>query len=155
VAQAGTGKRRLCFEFLGVTDPAAPAPLMEAEARRRQRLGVARQLFQRAPADGPAVLPIEDLHWLDAASEVWLCDWVDAVAGTHHLLLLNFRPEYRAEWMQRSHVQQLALAPLGPEAIRELLEDLLGTDRSRAGLAGLIHERTGGNPSSPRRSCGR
>jgi adenylate cyclase len=48
--------------------------------------------------------------------------------------------------MQRSHVQQLALAPLGPDAIRELLEDLLGTDPSTAGLAGAIHGRTGGNP---------
>jgi class 3 adenylate cyclase/tetratricopeptide (TPR) repeat protein len=134
------------FDFLGVADPAAPAPVMEAEARQRQLLGVARRLFQRAPAERPAVLLIEDLHWLDGASEVWLRDWVDAVAGTHNLLLLNFRPEYRAEWMQRSHVQQLALAPLGPEAIRELLEDLLGTDPSTAGLAGLIHERTGGNP---------
>jgi adenylate cyclase len=134
------------FDFLGVADPAAPAPQMEAEARQRQLLGVARRLFQRAPAERPAVLLIEDLHWLDGASEVWLRDWVDAVAGTHNLLLLNFRPEYRAEWMQRSHVQQLALAPLGPDAIRELLEDLLGTDPSTAGLAGAIHERTGGNP---------
>ncbi len=134
------------FDFLGVADPAQPPPPMEPEARQRQLFGVARRLFQRAPAERPGVLLIEDLHWLDGASEAWLRDWVDAVAGTHNLLLLNFRPEYRAEWMQRSHVQQIALAPLGPEAIRELLVDLLGVDPSTAGLAAAIHERTGGNP---------
>jgi tetratricopeptide (TPR) repeat protein len=36
--------------------------------------------------------------------------------------------------------------PLGPEATRELLGDLLGTDPSLAGLAERIHQRTGGNP---------
>ena len=134
------------FDFLGVADPAQPPPPMEPEARQRQLFGVARRLFQRAPAERPGVLLIEDLHWLDGASEAWLRDWVDAVAGTRTLLLVNFRPEYRAEWMQRSHVQQIALAPLGPDAIRELLVDLLGADPSTAGLAGAIHERTGGNP---------
>jgi len=35
---------------------------------------------------------------------------------------------------------------LGPEAIRNLLEDLLGNDPSTRGLAEAIHARTGGNP---------
>jgi adenylate cyclase len=59
---------------------------------------------------------------------------------------VNFRPEYHADWMQKSWYHQLALAPLGPEAIRELLDDLLGSDTSLGGLAEAIHERTGGNP---------
>src|SRR5262249_43062143 len=41
---------------------------------------------------------------------------------------------------------QIPLAPLGPEAIRALLADLLGTDASIAGLPDAIHARTGGNP---------
>jgi predicted ATPase/class 3 adenylate cyclase len=134
------------FDFLGVADPAHPPPRMEAEARQRQLLGVSRRLLRQAPAERPALLLIEDLHWLDGASEAWLRDWVDAVAGTHALLVANYRPEYRAEWMQRSHVQQIALAPLGAEAIRELLGDLLGRDPSTAGLADAIHARSGGNP---------
>src|SRR4029077_2814744 len=36
--------------------------------------------------------------------------------------------------------------PLGPDAIRELLDDLLGSDPSTAGLAEAIHARTSGNP---------
>jgi predicted ATPase len=61
-------------------------------------------------------------------------------------VLLNFRPEYHAAWMQRSYYQQLPLLPLGPEAIHELLSDLLGTDASLRRLTELIRERTGGNP---------
>jgi class 3 adenylate cyclase/tetratricopeptide (TPR) repeat protein len=134
------------FDFLGVADPAQPLPRMEAEARQRQLTSVSRRLFQQATAERPGLLLIEDLHWLDGASEAWLHDWVDAVSGTHGLLLVNYRPEYRAEWMARSHVQQIALTPLGAEAIRELLGDLLGPDPSTVDLGDAIHARSGGNP---------
>jgi len=59
---------------------------------------------------------------------------------------VNFRPEYRARWMQHSYYQQLPLQPLGPEAIRALLHDQLGDDPSVAALRELVHERTRGNP---------
>ena len=62
------------------------------------------------------------------------------------MLLVNFRPEYRADWMQRAHYQQLPLAPLTAEEIGELIADLIGTHPSSDGLARRIHEHTGGNP---------
>ena len=62
---------------------------------------------------------------------------VDARAGTRSLLLVNFRPEYRAEWMQKSWYRQIPLAPLGPRGDRaSCCADLLGNDPSLAGLAG-------------------
>src|SRR5204863_7848224 len=56
------------------------------------------------------------------------------------------RPEYCADWMQKSYYRQIPLAPLGSDAIRALLVDLLGNDASTQGLAEDIHARTGGNP---------
>jgi len=136
----------IVFDFFGAPDPENPAPRMDPEARQRQLFGVLRRLSQRDTTRGSIVFLIEDLHWIDGASEAWLEQWVDAMAGTMHLLIVNFRPEYRAEWMQKSWYHQLPLAPLGPEAIRELLMDLLGNDPSTAGLAEAIHARTAGNP---------
>jgi predicted ATPase/DNA-binding IscR family transcriptional regulator len=48
--------------------------------------------------------------------------------------------------MQKSYYQQMPLLPLGPEAIAELLRDLLGTGPSVTSLGSRIRERTGGNP---------
>ena len=48
--------------------------------------------------------------------------------------------------MSKSYYRQIALVPLGAEAIEELLGDLLGSDASLAGLPELIRERTAGNP---------
>jgi adenylate cyclase len=103
-------------------------------------------MAQRGQDETPNITLIEDLHWIDAGSESFLEQLVTAFEGTRSLLLVNFRPEYHADWMQRSWYRQLPIAPLGPEAIRELLDDLLGRDPSVAGLAERIHERTGGNP---------
>jgi len=135
------------FEFHGVLDPEHPAPRMDPEAKQRQVFAVIRRVIQdpRVAADRVFAL-IEDLHWFDPASEALLAQWVDAIAGTSSFLVVNFRPDYRAEWMQKSYYRQLPLAPLGSKAIRDLLTDLLGADPSTQGLADDIHARTGGNP---------
>src|SRR6516165_351914 len=136
----------LIFDFLAVPDPLRPPPRMDPEARQRQLLGLMKRLTHAQSAREPVVIVVEDLHWLDPASEVFLANRVEAVQGTRSLTVLNFRPEYRAPWMSRSYYRQIALAPLGAEAIEELLADLLGSDPSLDGLAELIRERTQGNP---------
>ncbi len=89
---------------------------------------------------------LEDLHWFDGGSAAFLEPLIDARLGTRSLMLLNFRPEYQAPWMGKSYYHQLPLSPLGPDAIREMLDALLGHDPSTAGLAEAIHTRTAGNP---------
>ena len=71
---------------------------------------------------------IEDLHWMDDASGEFLEHVVDAQGESQNLLLLNFRPEYHARWMQKSWYRQIPLAPLGREAVAEMLRDRLGDD---------------------------
>ena len=60
--------------------------------------------------------------------------------------IFTVRPRRSEPDAADSYYRQLPLAPLGPEAIRELLEGLLGCDPSIKGLAERIHARTGGNP---------
>jgi predicted ATPase/class 3 adenylate cyclase len=136
----------LIFDFLAVPDPLRPAARMDPEARQRQLLGFMKRLTHAQSAREPTVMVGEDLHWLDAASEVFLANRVEAVQGTRSLTVLNFRPEYRAPWMSRSYYRQIALAPLGAKAIEELLADLLGSDPSLDGFSELIRGRTQGNP---------
>src|SRR5262245_30036307 len=136
----------LLFDLLGVSDPERPAPPLNPEARQRQLAAFVRHLVQARSAREPRVVLIDDAHWIDAGSDAFLAHAVEAVAGTRTLLLVNFRPEYHAEWMSRSYYRQLPLLPLGREATEELLADLLGPDASLTGLSEKIHERTRGNP---------
>ncbi len=134
----------LVFDFLGVPDPEQPAPRMEPEIRQRQLFDFVRRLVQASVE--PVVVFFDDLHWVDPGSDAFVEQLVEVVTGTNVLLLVNFRPEYEAEWFRKPYYQQIALMPLGPEAIEELLLDLLGRDPSVGGLTKLIRERTGGNP---------
>jgi class 3 adenylate cyclase len=134
------------FDFLGVPDPERPAPLLDATIRQHQLFELSRRLIQVRGQKEPTVGLLEDLHWFDAGSEAFLGPMVAALAGTRTLLLMNFRPEYRAPWMQRSDYQQVALRPLGPEDAKELLRSLLGAHPSLGALNAAIRERTAGNP---------
>jgi class 3 adenylate cyclase/tetratricopeptide (TPR) repeat protein len=135
------------FNLLGVPDPDRPLPVTDPEALQRRTFAAVRAIVR---ADGqrekPAILFFEDLHWLDAASDAYLTQIIEATATTRGLNLVTFRPEYRAGWMQTLSYEQLPLVPLGAEAVRELLADLLGNDASVTGLADFVHQRAGGNP---------
>src|SRR5262245_52134446 len=134
------------YEFLGVPDPQHPTPQMEPEAKQRKIFAFLRRLIHAHSRREPSVMLLEDLHWFDGTSEAFVENAIGALPGTRVLMLVNFRPEYHAAWMQKSYYEQLPLLPLGPEAISELLQDLLGKDPSLAGLADRIRKRTGGNP---------
>jgi class 3 adenylate cyclase len=134
----------LMFERFGAPDPDNPPPEMDPDARQKLIFSILQRVVQ---GEGdPLVTLVEDLHWLDPTSETFLAQWVDAVPSSNNLLIVNFRPEFSAEWTKKSWYRQLPLAPLGPAAIQELLEDLLGTDASTKDLAARIHARTSGNP---------
>ena len=132
------------FEFFGVPDPDRPVPHIDPDLKQRQLFGGLRKLVHHGAEDTVAL--IEDLHWIDGASAAWLDQWVDAIAGTRFVLIVNFRPEFEATWVRKSYYQQLPLAPLSTQAVHQLLASLLGPDPSIAGLADMIHARTGGNP---------
>ncbi len=134
------------FDFLGVPDPSRPALELPPEDRERLVLEGVRRLIRARSELGPALILLEDLHWFDGASERMLATLVEAVRETRALLLVNFRPEFHADWMQRSGYQQLPLPPLGPEAAAELLRALLGADPALAPLAARIAAHAGGNP---------
>ena len=134
------------FEFMGIPDPARPAPPIAPEAAQRRMLEHLRRIVKADSRDRTLVTLIEDLHWLDDASDRFVAELVEIAPMTRMLLLLSFRPEYAADWTDRSSVQQIALQPLRPEAVREMLAAAIGDDPSVHGLAERIHARTGGNP---------
>jgi transcriptional regulator with AAA-type ATPase domain/tetratricopeptide (TPR) repeat protein len=132
------------LEMLGVrTSADAPAPAPEViQARIRDTL---RDLSARASRRRPLVVVVEDLHWIDAASEALGLSLFQGIDTLPILVLLTYRAGYRQPWMDRSYVTQIALPPLSPEDSADIVRGMLDTEIP-ATLTELIVDRAEGNP---------
>lgn len=136
----------LLLEFLGLADPERPAPKLDPRALKVQLLDLVRTLVHSRPSDTATVVLIEDLHWIDAASEEFVETLADAVVGTTTMLVVNFRTGFAASFMQRSHYRQVVMLPLASAEADQLLREQFGEDPSLAALSRNVVERAQGNP---------
>ncbi|MFA6300710.1 MAG: AAA family ATPase, partial [Nocardioides sp.] len=136
----------LLFEFLGASDAVQHPSVSDPVSHRRRLLEVAIRALTAGSRQETAVLVLEDLHWIDDASDAFLEELVEAVVGTRILLVTTYRGEYDDGWTNVSPHDRIALGPLDAEETGDLLTGLLGGDASLDGLSSLIESRTGGNP---------
>jgi class 3 adenylate cyclase/tetratricopeptide (TPR) repeat protein len=114
--------------------------------RRRQTLDAVRRLLLRESQEQPLLLVFEDLHWIDAETQVILDSLIDSLPTAHILLVVNYRPEYAHAWGNRGYYTQLRIDPLTTENADELLASLLGNDPTLDALKSRLAKHTSGNP---------
>src|SRR6516164_9845457 len=120
--------------------------MLDPPQRRLRILEAVKRLLVRESRDQPLLVVFEDLHWIDAETQVMLDRLVEGLPTTRILLLVNYRPEYRHDWGGKTYYRQLRLDPLAPERAEDLLETLLGSEAGLAPLKRLLIARTEGNP---------
>jgi class 3 adenylate cyclase len=134
------------LSLLGVAGAGASLAMMDAGIRRRRTLEAVKRIIIGESLKQPLVVIFEDLHWVDAETQELLNLLVDSVGSARILMLVNYRPEYRHEWGNRTCYTQLRLDPLVGQSADEMLHALLGGDASLQSLKRLIIEKTQGNP---------
>ena len=134
------------FGLLGLQESPDPLAHMDPQVRRRRTLDALKRIMLAESLEHPVAVIFEDLHWIDSETQALLDLLADSIANSHLLLLVNYRPEYRHEWANKSYYSQLRLDALGGESAGAMLAALLGDAIELAPLKRLIVERTGGNP---------
>ena len=94
----------------------------------------------------PAVYAVEDVHWIDEASESLLAHFMAVIPQTRSVVLITYRPEYPGALNRVPGAQSIALAPLSDSETAALVSGLLGPDPSVDALGQKIAERAAGNP---------
>ena len=107
------------FALLGIEEQPSPLQQMDPQIRRRRTFEALKKLFLRESLNQPLILIFEDLHWIDSETQGFLDTLSESVASAKVLLLVNYRPEYRHEWGQKTYYTQLRLAPLGKAEAEE------------------------------------
>jgi adenylate cyclase len=134
----------LLEDLLAIRDTTVALPHIAADARRR-RLTALVNAASLALTE-TVVYVIEDVHWIDEASESMLAEFLTVIPQTPSLVLITYRPEYRGALAQVSDAQTMALRPLNKAQASALTAELLGADPSTTQLADLVAARAGGNP---------
>jgi class 3 adenylate cyclase/tetratricopeptide (TPR) repeat protein len=100
------------LHLLGVKEGTSALEALSPETIKARTSEMLRQLVLRASRPRPLVLMVEDLHWIDRASEEFLADLVDVLPAAAILFVATYRPGYNPLWLQRSYATQIALRRL-------------------------------------------
>ena len=121
--------RALDSELLGLRTRRALQGLLEARCRL-----------------SPTVMIVEDLHWIDSASEEYLRWATEPGPAVSLLIVCTYRPAYRPPWTGRANVTELHLESLSRTSTIELVTSRLGAAALPSRLQALVAEKAEGNP---------
>jgi tetratricopeptide (TPR) repeat protein len=132
--------------LLSVDPGDADVRAMSPAQRRGETLEALRRLLVHAADQRPQVLVIEDLHWIDGASEQFLTALVDSVPALRALLIFTHRPGYASLFGERTYFTRVVLSALSAEDSARMAAAVLATDALPAELRALVAAKAEGNP---------
>lgn len=118
---------------------------MSPEEQQRAIFAAMHELIERLAAKRPVVLVLEDLHWADATSLHLTAHLARLAAARPLLILATCRPGTEVPLLGSTPVNHLTLAPLPPQAERELAGSFVGAAASSEILDAIL-DGTEGNP---------
>lgn len=116
------------------------------QIRRQILVRSLRLMFGMLSERAPAILVLEDLHWIDEASENLLKELLSDVPGLRLLVLAAQRPGWTPPWSEWGWIERLTLRPLRDDDAALLAGEVLGGLRLAPELEQYVAERAGGNP---------
>jgi hypothetical protein len=134
----------LLDDLLGISDPEVELPKIDADARRRRLVALVDTA--RLARTQPAIIVVEDVHWIDEVSESVLADFLGVIPQTSSSVLITYRPDYDGALQHVAGAQPIALAPLSVAETSTLVAELLGPDPSAGEIGEIIAGRAAGNP---------
>jgi class 3 adenylate cyclase/tetratricopeptide (TPR) repeat protein len=132
--------------LLSIDPGDADVRAMSPAQRRGETLEALRRLLVHAAAQRPQVLVIEDLHWIDSASEQFLTALVDSAPALRVLLIFTYRPGYSSPFGERTYFTRVVPAALSAEDSARMAAAVLATDALPAELRALVAAKAEGNP---------
>jgi class 3 adenylate cyclase/tetratricopeptide (TPR) repeat protein len=119
---------------------------MDAVTRRSETVRALHARILRAAERNPLIFVVEDLHWIDAASEEFLTFLADSIPAMRVLLVFAHRPGYQHPFGDRSYHTRISLQPLSASEMADMADSILETSTLPDEVRGLITSKAEGNP---------
>src|SRR5436190_21441204 len=108
-----------------------------------------RKLLELLARERPLVVVFEDLHWAEPTFLDLVEHLTETIEGSPALLLCNARPdllEVRPGWASAANASHVVLEPLGADASRRVIENMLGDTGLEDAVRARIVDAAEGNP---------
>jgi class 3 adenylate cyclase/tetratricopeptide (TPR) repeat protein len=119
---------------------------MENQYKRGKLFEGLTSLLLKKASIRPVVIAVEDLQWVDRASEEYLAHLRTRLAGHRILLLLLYRPEYASPWKSDPGCLEIHLDQLSPGNSSEFVQNILSDGDRAPEILELATAKAGGNP---------
>ena len=136
----------LLLQLLGIKDGLAALDDAPLESVRERTLDTLRLMLLEASRRRPLLIVVEDLHWVDAASDEYLTRLVDDLEDAPVLLIATHRPDWRPRWGTPECVTSIVLPPLSEDESLTLVGDVVARTQLPESLVRAILDRADGNP---------
>src|SRR5262245_32090724 len=142
----GEERNTLLAHFLGVSAPPEFLNRLSSAQLKERTFAAIRDVFVRMSEEEPLILVVENMHWVDTASDEFLAHLGKNLPGHRILLVLTTRQGYSAPWLTPPLAETLTLEGLGAADVRGMVRTLLAVDEVSEQLFKFLAERSEGNP---------
>ena len=116
---------------LGLAVDDATVAALDSATRRSEIFRALKALVLQVARRKPLVLFVEDLHWIDPASEECLVFLADAMPTTRAVLICSYRPDHPHRFGDRSFHVRVTLRPLTATEMGDISGALLDRKSTR------------------------
>src|SRR5271163_3750496 len=137
----------LFVEMLSLpNDGRYPTLELTPQQRRQRTLEALVRQVEILSNTAPVLVVFEDAHWSDPTSLELMGRLAGHIASHRVLLIISFRPEFEAPWIEQAHMSALALNRLAPRDVDVIIDHIVGNNPLPAAVRQDIIERTDGIP---------
>ena len=119
---------------------------MDPQLRRGELFGALRRVLFHAPEGRTRVIVLEDLQWMDQATQDFLAACAGSLPSSRVLVLITCRPGHTPPFGDDTWQTHLHLQPLSTTHSVRIAQAMLSVDLLPDDLAGLLSRKTEGNP---------
>jgi class 3 adenylate cyclase/predicted ATPase len=109
------------FHGLPIPEDRYRDPALGPEGLRKKTLALLVEWLLRLGRQQPAILLVDDLHWMDPSTLELLGQVLEQLPAERVLVLLTYRPDFEPPWRSRSHLTPLLLSRLTGAQLVELI----------------------------------
>ena len=133
--------------LLSISAPEGEAALGSTPQRQKDLTiaSLSRHLVRLADKQ-PLIVVLADAHWVDSSTLELVNRIIPLIKTARILLLMNFRPEFKPQWLSEPHVTMLRLDRMGREQCHDIISEVSGGKTLPREVAEQIINRADGIP---------